>query len=55
MKPNYIKKEHLDLEQRAKDIPENIRNKIRTIFKLFDFDSDATKEISSKNNQDSKK
>lgn len=29
MKPNYIKKEHLDLEQRAKDIPENIRNKIR--------------------------
>ena len=35
MKPNYIKKEHLDLEQRAKDIPENIKEKIRNeLFKI---------------------
>lgn len=35
MKPNYIKKEHLDLEKRAKDIPDNIREKINNdLFKI---------------------
>lgn len=29
IKPNQVKKEHLDLEKRAKDVPDSIREKIQ--------------------------
>lgn len=33
-KPNNVKKENLDLELRAKEIPENISNKINHYFEM---------------------
>ena len=40
-KPNYISKEHLDLEKREKEIPEDIKNKIKD--KLFKTPSEKYK------------
>ena len=35
MRPNYIKRENLDIEKREKEIPEEIREKIKTeLFKI---------------------